>query len=236
MDNHSLFQNKSICDNFLNSFSSTTIDWKCYEVILTPEWLSILCEICSYSLFIISSLIYLILFKIIALNSTPEMKLYKWYILWHSFMVYIYEGCITFLRLEILFPYPMVSVNGIVKFFSLGPLNYYLGDMFFMVIICCFYTTSMLFVFRYLQLSNAFLLEYFKKWKFSIPGHGFVLCMVFGTVVAPLHWEYEPEEKLRETLQIYNIRLYEAVKDRLLFGISVSYTRCFKKIALFVIF
>jgi hypothetical protein len=193
-----------------------------YNITLTPIWLTTTCELISYLLFIFSCLIYWTLLNIIIKNSTPKMKLYKWYILWHSLMVFVYECCISFLRLEVLFPYPMITVGGFAKYLSLGPFNYFLGDGFFFLMICCFYTTTILFVFRFLQMSKSGFQNYFNKWKLSIPGHCFMLCAAAVSVILPLHLAYEPEESLRELLQIYNKDLYEHIKDRILFGMLVS--------------
>lgn len=151
------------------------------------------------------------------------MKLYKWYILWHSLMVFGYECGISFLRIEALFPYPMMTVDGFVKYLSLGSLNYFIFDGFLFVITCCFYTTTMLFVFRFLHMTKTRFHQYFITWRFSIPGHCFMLAAITGTVIGSLHSIYEPEEKLKETIKLYNIALYEQVKDRLLFGLLVSY-------------
>ncbi|KAI1710178.1 serpentine type 7TM GPCR chemoreceptor srh domain-containing protein [Ditylenchus destructor] len=168
------------------------------EIVPPPPFILLINDTLAYIQLVVSPALYALLVWMVYYKSPPAMGAYKWYTIWNATYLMVSEVLYAFAHPEPLFPYPVAIAGGFAKFVPVGQTfaNIY-TDVAIFFIMSSFYSTMVLFLFRYLQTTDSDFMRFFTNPKFAILCNAAALTFATAMIIVPLHFQWTTrEEKL----------------------------------------
>ncbi|KAI1697274.1 serpentine type 7TM GPCR chemoreceptor srh domain-containing protein [Ditylenchus destructor] len=130
-------------------------------------------------------------------SSSAWSKTYIGYTIWSATYLMLSETLYAFAHPEPLFPFPAAIAGGLAKFLPIGQTfaNIY-ADFSIFIIINSFYSTMVLFVFRYLQTTDSDLMRFLTNPKSAVVCNAAALTFATALIIVPLHFQWTTREEL----------------------------------------
>jgi hypothetical protein len=173
-----------------------------YDFLPLPPALMIFYKIWLKIFFVFTSITCSLCLYTQIFHSPKVMGNYKKFMIWNSSQAMITIFALNAAELDSIFPYAVMIITGPVRYLAnLGkPFEMFLASVFMFNIIAYCYVASVMFVYRYVQLTENWLHKYITQDKYALPCN--LISETLGTVfiLVPAIGYFDGSAAIKEVL------------------------------------